>query len=107
VVDGVPQNARANYDTWYGIGGGFIYSFTNTLSGVWRSEVFWDTNGARTGLLVGDRYHEITLGARYKPFDWILIRPEARYDWSAFHPAYANDTRKSQFTLALDVLFLF
>ena len=107
LVNGIPQNAAAKYDAWYGFVNAFIYQFNEKLSGVWRSEVFWDTTGARTGKLVGDRYYEMTLGAPYKPKDWLLIRPEARYDWSQFHPAYANDTRKSQFTLAIDVLLLF
>ncbi len=107
LIDGVPQNAQARYDTWYGFVNSFLYSFTDTLTGVWRSEVFWDTNGARTGQLVGDRYYEMTLGARYKPKDWLLIRPEVRYDWSQFHPAYANDTRKSQLTLAFDIIVSF
>jgi hypothetical protein len=49
----------------------------------------------------------MTLGVRYQPRDWLLIRPEARYDWSQFHPAYANNTRKSQFTLGFDVIVLF
>jgi hypothetical protein len=107
LVDGVPQNAQAKYDTWYGFVNTFLYSFTDTLTGVWRSEVFWDTNGARTGMLVGDRYYEMTLGLRYKPKAWLMIRPEVRYDWSQFHPAYSNDTRKSQLTLGFDVLLLF
>jgi hypothetical protein len=107
LIDGVPQNAQAKYDTWYYFANGFLYSFTDTLTGVWRSEVFWDTNGARTGQLVGDRYYEMTLGARYKPKDWLLIRPEVRYDWSQFHPAYSNDTRKSQLTLAFDIIVSF
>jgi hypothetical protein len=84
--------------------------------GVWRSEVFWDESGVRTGQvdgnsrlakLKGDRYYEMTLGAQYKPYDWLWIRPEARYDWSQFHPAYSHETRKSQLTLAFDVIFLF
>jgi hypothetical protein len=107
LVDGVPQNARTKYDTWYGLGNGFRYRFTDQITGVWRSEVFWDTNGARTGQLVGDRYYEMTLGLRYKPEDWLLIRPELRYDWSQFLPAYSNDTRKSQLTLGFDVIVLF
>ena len=107
LIDGVPQNAQAKYDTWYYFVNGFLYSFTDTLTGVWRSEVFWDTNGAHTGTLVGDRYYEMTLGARYKPKDWLLIRPEIRYDWSQFHPAYSNDSRKSQLTLAFDIILLF
>jgi hypothetical protein len=107
LLDGVPQNAHAKYDTWYGFVNVFRYDVTDKLAGVWRSEIFWDTNGARTGKLVGDRYYEFTLGLRYQPRDWLLIRPEARYDWSQYHPAYDNDTRKSQFTMAFDVLILF
>jgi hypothetical protein len=103
----VPQNAAAKYDTWYGFVNAYLYRFTDQVTGVWRAEVFWDTNGARTGKLVGDRYYEMTLGVRYQPRSWLLIRPEARYDWSQFHPAYANDTRKSQFTLGFDVIVLF
>src|SRR5262249_43679807 len=107
LIDGVPLNARAKYDTWYGFVHMFLYSFSDKVTGVWRSEVFWDTNGARTGQLVGDRYYEMTLGVRYKPRDWLLIRPEIRYDWSQFHPAYSNDTRKSQLTMGFDVIVLF
>ena len=107
LVDGVPQNAQAKYDTWYGFVNMFLYSFSDQVTGVWRSEIFWDTNGARTGQLVGDRYYEMTLGVRYKPKDWLLIRPEIRYDWSQFHPAYSNDTRKSQLTMGFDVIVLF
>jgi hypothetical protein len=107
VIDGVPQSAKPKDDTWYGYVNMFGYAFNDKLTGVWRSEVFWDTNGARTGLLVGDRYYEMTLALRYKPKNWLLIRPEARYDWSQFHRAYSNDTRKSQFTLGIDVLLLF
>ncbi|MFO0960250.1 MAG: hypothetical protein U0800_22890 [Isosphaeraceae bacterium] len=35
------------------------------------------------------------------------MRPEARYDWSQFHPAYTAGTRKDQFTLGFDVIWLF
>ncbi len=107
IVDGVPQSAAARSDSWYGLGNYFVYEFTDKITGLWRSEVFYDTNGARTGLLAGDRYYEMTLGARYKPKDWLLIRPEVRYDWSQFHPAFSNDTRKSQLTLGFDVTILF
>ena len=56
---------------------------------------------------MGDTYYEQTLGAQFRPYNWLWIRPEARYDWSQFHPAYSNDTRKSQLTLAFDVILLF
>ncbi|WP_250846762.1 outer membrane beta-barrel protein [Aquisphaera insulae] len=107
VVDGVVQNAKPKQETWYSFGNWFLYAFSDKLMGVWRSEVFWDTNGARTGLLVGDTYYEQTLGCQIKPYEWLWIRPEARYDWSQFHPSYSNNTRNSQFTLAVDAIFIF
>ncbi|WP_148594018.1 outer membrane beta-barrel protein [Aquisphaera giovannonii] len=107
IVNGVVQNAKAKQETWYSFGNWFLYSFSDKFMGVWRSEVFWDTNGARTGLLVGDTYYEQTLGCQIKPHDWLWIRPEARYDWSQFHPSYSNNTRFSQLTLAVDAIFIF
>jgi len=120
IVNGAAQaqNATPKYDTWYSYGNWFLYNFNDKITGVWRSEVFWDTNGARTqhvanGRFVGDRFYEQTVGAQIKPYSWLWIRPEARYDWSQYHPAYSADrvtglpTRKSQLTLAFDVIFLF
>ena len=107
IVNGIPQNGTPKYDTWYSYGNWFLYNFNDKVMGVWRSEVFWDTNGARTGKLYGDRYYEQTIGAQIRPYSWLWIRPEARYDWSQYHPAYSNDTRKSQLTLAFDVILLF
>ena len=46
IVNGVPQNGTPNYETWYSYGNWFLYNFNEKLMGVWRSEVFWDTNGA-------------------------------------------------------------
>ena len=51
IVNGVPQNGTPKQDTWYSFGNWFLYNFSDKFMGVWRSEVFWDTNGARTGKL--------------------------------------------------------
>jgi hypothetical protein len=99
-LNGAPRTAR-----WFSFGNWFMYTFTPKLTGVWRSEVLWDPTGDRTGY--ADTYYEMTLGAIYKPKDYIWIRPEARYDWAQFGTPYSNDTRGSQFTLGLDVIFLF
>jgi len=115
-VNFVPVNGAPGNANWYSFGNWFLYNFSDKVMGVWRSEVFWDESGVRTGQvdgntrqakLKGDRYYEQTIGAQIKPYDWLWIRPEARYDWSQFHPAYSNETRKSQLTLAFDVIFLF
>ena len=105
-ANGAPRDA-----TWFSFGNWFLYEFNPKLTGVWRSEVFWDPQGARTqqvvnGEFVGDRFYEMTVGAIYKPHPNLWIRPEARYDWSQYHPAYTDATRKSQFTLAVDAIIL-
>jgi hypothetical protein len=107
IVNGVPINGRAKSAQWYSFGNWFLYSFNEKLTGVWRSEVFWDEQGARTGTLQGDRYYEQTLGLIYKPKSWLWVRPEARYDWAQYHTPYANGTKGSQVTLAFDVIVLF
>ncbi len=112
IVDGVVQNGASKSAQWQSFGNWFLYSFNDKLTGVWRSEIFWDQQGVRTGLndgsrFVGDRFHEITLGLIWKPTPWIWVRPEARYDWTQFHPAYTDNTRKEQFTLGFDVIVLF
>ncbi|OJW22667.1 MAG: hypothetical protein BGO49_01415 [Planctomycetales bacterium 71-10] len=105
------QNGAPRDATWFSFGNWFLYEFNPKLTGVWRSEVFWDPQGARTqkmvnGQFVGDRFYEMTVGAIYKPHPNLWIRPEARYDWSQYHAAYTDDTRKSQFTLAVDAIIL-
>jgi len=104
--NGAPRDA-----TWFSFGNWFLYEFSPKLTAVWRSEVFWDPQGARIqnmvdGQFVGDRYYEMTVGAIYKPHPNLWIRPEARHDWSQFHPAYTDDTRKNQFTLGVDAIIL-
>jgi len=104
--NGAPRTA-----TWFSFGNWFLYEFDPKLTGVWRSEIFWDPQGARVqnlvnGEFVGDRYHEMTLGLIYKPNPNLWIRPEARYDWSQFHKVYNDGTRKSQLTLAFDIVLL-
>lgn len=105
------RNGAARTGTWFGFGNWFLYEFDPKLTGVWRSEIFWDPQGLRlqnmvNGRFVGDRYHEMTLGLIYKPNPNVWIRPEARYDWSQYHRAYNDDTRKSQLTLAFDIVLL-
>lgn len=83
----------------------FLYQFNDKVTGVWRSEVFWDPYGLATG--VTDTFHEITLGLNVRPEPWIWVRPEARYDWAQFTRPFNDGTRSSQLTLAFDIIFLF
>jgi putative OmpL-like beta-barrel porin-2 len=99
-LNGAPKTAR-----WFSVGNWFLYQATPKLTGVWRGEAFWDPTGARTGY--ADTYYEMTLGLIYKPKDHIWIRPEARYDWAQSGKPYSNDTRNSQLTLGVDIIFLY
>lgn len=101
----VPFNTPPKNVTWYSFGNWYLYKFTDKLTGVWRSEVFWDPSGGRTG--VQNNYYEQTLGLIYKPYDWLWVRPEVRWDWSQYKPFYIDDTSKQQFTFGLDVILVF
>lgn len=96
----VPHSAA-----YYGFVNWFLYQFNEKVTGVWRSEVFWDPYGLATG--AADTYYEMTLGLNVRPKPWIWVRPEARYDWAQFHKPFSDGTRSSQLTLAFDVIFLF
>ena len=91
---------------WYSVGNWFLYQFHPKITGVLRSEVFWDRSGVRTGT-TGGVFYEETLGLIWKPASWLWWRGEARYDWAQFVSPYSDGTRNSQFTLATDVIFLF
>lgn len=96
----VPRSAA-----YHGFVNWFLYQITPKVTGVWRSEIFWDPYGLATGN--ADNYHEITLGLIYKPRDHIWIRPEVRYDWAQFTHPFNDGTRSSQLTMGFDVIFLF
>ena len=93
--------------SWYGAANWFLYTFDTDqkYTGVWRSEIFKDTNGTATG--VAATYFEMTLGLVYKPKPWLWFRPEARYDWAQFAKPFNDGTRSSQLTLAFDVIVQF
>ena len=75
-----------------------------TPTAVWRAEMFWDPNGAATG--IHNNYFEMTAGIQYRPRDWLWFRPEIRYDTSFPNPAYNDQTVRNQLTLGFDVILL-
>jgi hypothetical protein len=113
-IPGLDRNAPLDAE-WYGGFNTFLYQFSDKLTGVWRSEVWRDDDGIRTGSPTdrtdptpfADTFYEMTLGAIYKPVPSIWIRPEARYDWAQFKTPYNDGTRGSQLTLAFDIILLY
>jgi hypothetical protein len=70
-----------------------------------RSDFLDDMKGQRTGFKT--RYTEETLMWGHWVGSTILLRPEIRFDHAVDRPAYDDGTRKSQFQLAIDVIFKF
>lgn len=103
---GTSQNAE-----WYSFGNWFLWDLyrdkdgATKFTGVWRSEIFRDNNGVRTGLATN--YSEFTVGGIWKPKPWLWVRPEARYDFVRSGHPYNDNTRSSQLTLAFDIILLF
>ena len=83
-VPGFGPGGTPNDAEWYSFGNWFLWQFwkkddRDIMTGVWRSEVFRDNNGIRTGFAAN--FYEMTVGFIIKPKPYIWIRPEARYDW--------------------------
>lgn len=109
-VPGFGPGGTPNDAEWYSFGNWFLWQFCKKddrdyLTGVWRSEVFRDNNGIRTGF--ADTFYEFTLGLIWKPLPYIWIRPEARYDWAQFTHPYNDGKRNSQLTLGVDAILLY
>ena len=53
-------------------------------------------------------YYAITGGLNWKPNSWLVLRPEARYDWSIAQIAVFNDNRSSnQLLIGIDAIIKF
>jgi len=70
-----------------------------------RSDFLDDIKGQRTGYKT--RYAEETLMWGHWVGSTILLRPEIRFDHAWDRPAYDDGTRRSQFQLAMDIIFKF
>jgi len=70
-----------------------------------RSDFLDDMKGQRTGFKT--RYAEATLMWGHWVGSTVLLRPEIRLDRALDRPVYDNGTRRTQFQLAMDVIFKF
>ena len=53
-------------------------------------------------------YYALTLGMNWKPLEWLMLRPELRYDSAdSSLSAYAQGTRNNQLLLGADAVLEF
>ena len=92
--------------TWLGIAAYLRLHLTDDFSLSVRGEHFEDKAGLRTG--VEQKLQEVTITAEFKPADYFIVRGDARLDLSdrdVFQRK--NNFTDTQFTMSLNVLFVF
>jgi hypothetical protein len=87
--------------TWYGLNTFLQYDFTPRCYGAIRPEVWMDSEGERTGFK--GLYTDITAGLTFKPWNWLFIRPEIRFDHNC-GAAGPYEGKHNLFTIAQDVV---
>ena len=95
---------------WYGVNQYVFYDVSDDLGAGLRFEWFRDEQGVRVGK-GSNSYFEITAGVNWNPLEWLMLRPEVRYDWSTHNNAYPDDPyntyRSNQFLLSADAIITF
>lgn len=113
-----PVTGVLNDAEWYGLSSYLFYTVNPKLIYGTRLEWFRDDDGARTAVTrrpgFAANFYEVTLGATYKPYQNLRVRPELRFDWSdgpAVDGSGArpyNDLRdRFQTTFGIDVMWEF
>ena len=85
---------------WFGIVNYLTYQFSSRVSGTSRLEFFDDVQGERTGF--AGLYTSLTAGLSFKPWPWLMIRPELRYDVNDESRPFEN--KHDLFTAASDLI---
>jgi Putative beta-barrel porin-2, OmpL-like. bbp2 len=93
-IDKAPGLGHAN---WFGVVQYLSYALTDKVTTNFRTELFNDTNGFRTG--TETLYSGTTLGLTWKPTPWLYIMPEARYDYATKGSPFAG--KRDLFTASI------
>ena len=96
-IDSVPVIGSAN---WFGVVQYLGYALTDKVTTNFRSELFNDTQGFRTGTEA--LYIANTVGLTWKPRPWLYIMPEARYDYATKGSPFAG--RRDLFTATIGTI---
>ena len=105
---GTQQQAIQHQDAeWYSIVQYLTYQFNDDLGVGVRGEWFRDHNGFRYTAGPAN-YFALTTGLNWKPKNWLMIRPEVRYDWSeAQTGVFDSGLRNNQILLGIDAVVQF
>ena len=106
-----PATGRRKTADWYAYSAHLFYTVSQGVRLGMRAEWFRDDEGTRTGQLkrpgLPATFYDLTLGLSYKPHASLQIRPEVRWDWSSGARPYNDQTDRSQFTAAADLIWRF
>ncbi len=90
---------------WNDYAANFFYTLERRFTLGARAEWFNDDDGYRTGF--ADDFYGVTLGATYRPYQNLRIRPEIRFDWADNTRPFNDLSDKNQVTAAMDVIWEF
>lgn len=92
---------------WYSVVNYLTYQATEQWGVGLRSEWFRDDDGVRYSAGPAN-YYALTAGFNWKPKNWLMVRPEIRYDWSKAQIApFAGGTQNNQVVLGIDAVVQF
>lgn len=104
---GFQQNAREGQNAaWYSLVNYLYYEVTPEWTAAIRAEWFRDEDGTRFAFLPGS-YYALSATINWKPYTWLTLRPEIRYDWAAGLKPFKDETRDQQLLLAIDAVVRF
>ncbi len=98
-----------NQDTavWYSVAQYLTYQLDDVWGLGLRGEWFRDQSGFRYNNGEAN-YYDVTAGVNYKPKNWLLIRPELRYDWAQAQTApFDSGHQSNQVVLGIDAVVQF
>ncbi len=100
-IDGAPLGGNAvGSATWYGAASYLIYKVNDKVTSTFRTELFEDTKGFRTGSK--GLYTELTYGVAYAPRPGLIFRPSVRYDHNDSTRPFEG--KSSLYSGAMDVI---
>jgi hypothetical protein len=97
VETNVPNIGTAN---WFAVDHYLTCTLAPRLSTTVRLEFFEDSQGQRTGFV--GLYSALTAGVMFKPFKWMSLRPEVRYDYNSESRPFED--KHGLFTATMDLL---